>query len=297
MKVIVFFSEGMDHDKHSLGGKGASLCTLYQRGFKVPNGFIVTVSAFEQYLRQIEFADTLERLDRELCGLSSSTAVKALSLRARSKLLADEGKAVGLLKKDSFAALKRLEGDFFAVRSSANIEDGRQTSFAGQFDTRLNVRKSDILDAVVNCWASLFNSRALWTAKTAGVRLEQCKMAVVVQEMVHADISGVVLTQAPSNSENLLVEAIQGYGESLVSGSVDPDQQCSVSRATRTILRNTGAPLMEESLVFQLADLALSVENVFGEPQDIEYAVKDKNLFLLQSRPEVKRVNRIGNKK
>jgi pyruvate,water dikinase len=255
----------------------------------VPNGFIVTVSAFEEYLKQIEFANTLEELDRELCRLNSATAVKALSLRARSKLLAGEGKAAAFLKRELSIALSRLAGDFFAVRSSANMEDGRETSFAGQFDTRLNVRKPDVLDAVVGCWCSLFNSRALWTAKAAGIGLAQCKMAVVVQEMVHADFSGVVLTQSPSNSKDLLVEAIQGYGENLVSGSVNPDQQCSVSRETRTVGRNVGSHLMEEGLVSELARLALSVEDVFGEPQDIEYAAKDKEMYLLQSRPEVKK--------
>ncbi len=174
-----------------------------------------------------------------------------------------------------------------AVRSSACAEDSDAASYAGQQETFLNVSGgADVCRRIVECWASFFSERALFYRARKG-SLDDLRMAVVVQRMVEPKKSGVLFTADPvqRRRDRMIVEAIYGLGEQVVSGQVTPDHYV-VDRAgatKREHLPNGG--VLDGAELAALARLGLSLEETFGAPQDVEWAIADGELYLLQSRP------------
>jgi phosphohistidine swiveling domain-containing protein len=205
------------------------------------------------------------------------------------------------------AALARLGDGPFAVRSSATAEDAADTSFAGQQETYLGVRRDAVADAVRKCWASLFTDRAVAYRVKQGVDAAGLAMAVVVQLLVPAEVAGVLFTRDPRYSfgRRMLAEASWGLGEAVVSGRVTPDQYgldfdtgAVIDRMCgRKDVRITAAgeeavppadhwrPCLSDSALSQLAELGRRVEAVAGAPRDIEWAFAGGAFFLLQARP------------
>ena len=201
-----------------------------------------------------------------------------------------------------------------AVRSSANAEDLPEMSFAGQQDTYLNIIGEEALfSAVRDCWGSLWTPRAISYRDRMGIPHDEVAMAVVVQVMVTSDVSGILFTANPTtgNREDIIINASFGLGEAIVSGQVTPDtyvfdrkqnkmketqigskEQMIVSDQEDGVLvhevpkKKRDLPALDEGQVTDLVDLALKSEHHFGDvPQDIEWALKDDVLYLLQSRP------------
>jgi hypothetical protein len=208
-----------------------------------------------------------------------------------------------------FDELLRSLGDCsVAVRSSATGEDGADASFAGQQETLLGVRGLDaVLTAVEHCWASLHTDRAKAYRAKQGVADDRLAMAVVVQELVPADVAGVLFTRDPTDplGHRMLVEAAWGLGEAVVSGLVTPDR-FHLHRDTGAVLDRTlgakdtrvtaagaepvpdadrGRFCLDDTGLSQLADLGRRVEAFYGDPRDIEWAFAGGRLFLLQARP------------
>jgi pyruvate,water dikinase len=186
------------------------------------------------------------------------------------------------LEKEITSALKKLKGTRFAVRSSATAEDLLTASFAGQQDTFLNVSKKDVIISVKRCWASLFNSRAIYYRHEKNIP-HDVSMAVVVQEMVQADFAGVMFTVDPIRKKYILVEAAHGLGEKVVSGSVTPSG-FMIDRNTFAIAEKTINDPIDECIVKELAKIGIQVEKHYKSPQDVEFAVKNNEIFILQSR-------------
>ncbi len=181
----------------------------------------------------------------------------------------------------TFISKKKL----YAVRSSALDEDGSSYSFAGLQDTYLNVTYDHVIDKVEACYQSQFNERATEYRKSFGIEASK-GMTVVVQEMVDADYAGVIFTQNPLNNriDQVVIEVITGLGEKLVSGYLSP--------STYTIKRNNpdqydvqGESLLTENLIKELIDYAQKIEDVYEIPQDIEFAIRDNIVYILQARP------------
>ena len=175
-----------------------------------------------------------------------------------------------------------------AVRSSATCEDREGASAAGQHATFLMVRGEEaLLQAVRKCWASLWSSRALDYRQRRGLDQYTAKMAVIIQEMVPAEVSGVLFSRDPLQpGENCLrIEAVPGLGEALVSGSMAGD----VLLVDRNTLAQTGKRsnlnVLEGSCLQELCASALRIEEEFVAPQDIEFAIADNTVFFLQTRP------------
>jgi pyruvate,water dikinase len=200
-----------------------------------------------------------------------------------------------------------------AVRSSAVSEDGEAASFAGQQETFLSLRGVDaVLHAVRECWASFFTPRAMFYRAQKGV-LADVQMAVVVQEMVRAEKSGVMFTADPIHKQpgHMVIEAVFGLGEGIVSGMITPDHYVidrndgSLVRefiamqlravvhdvsgggtAERELSEEEGsARVLDQEALEGLRQTGLRLEEFFGKPQDVEWCIRESELFLLQSRP------------
>src|SRR2546421_442587 len=184
------------------------------------------------------------------------------------------------------AAYERL-GGAVAVRSSACAEDSQAASYAGQHETFLGVRGVDAVCArVVDCWASFFSERALFYRERKG-SLADLRMAVVVQQMLDPVKSGVLFTVDPVHRrrDRMVVEAVFGLGEQVVSGAVTPDHYV-IDRAGNIKREHiVDKRVLEPEEIRQIVELGRKLEEHFGKPQDIEWGIENGNVYLLQSRP------------
>jgi rifampicin phosphotransferase len=252
-------------DLPEAGGKGANLGELRRAGFPVPDGFLITTAAYA--------------LAAEAAGVTGETPATARVRLAASPVPAGIASAVR-------EAYRALGASAVAVRSSATAEDLADASFAGQQDTILSVSGEDaVLDAVRKCWASLWNDRAVAYRQTHEVPARGLRLAVVVQRMVDAQSAGVLFTADPitGRRRRAAIEAVRGLGEQLVSGAVNPDHFIVDSRSG-TVLERRGDTLSDAQLR-DLAALGARIEDHFGRPQDIEWAIdKAGKLWIVQSR-------------
>jgi len=215
-----------------------------------------------------------------------------------------KGAALDILKTVS-------EPAFVAVRSSATTEDLAEASFAGQQETFLNVKgENELIDAIKKCFASLFTSRATYYRHKQGFGNEGVSLAVVVQKMIDANKSGVIFSKDPSYKDsNVIIESVWGLGEGIVSGKVTPDKYLVsedleitdklISEKKLAITRDSGGnesivqltedrakqQVLKNAEIKKLAEIALHLEKHYGKPQDIEFAIENNEIFIVQTRP------------
>jgi pyruvate,water dikinase len=264
---VVWFRDERCRDVACAGGKGASLAALTAAGPQVPPGFVVASWVLER------------AVDGDL--------VRALLRDGERERVVELVQAAEPPRGAILAAYEDLGGGPVAVRSSACAEDSETASYAGQQETYLNVSGGDgVCRRVVDCWASFFSERAVFYRERKG-SLDDLRMGVVIQRMVTPAKSGVLFTVDPvqQRRDRMMVEAVFGLGEQVVSGHATPDHYV-VDRGgelKRERLVNGGV-LTRGDLVL-LADLGRSLEERFGRPQDVEWAIADGKLYVLQSRP------------
>jgi pyruvate,water dikinase len=293
-----------------VGGKGAHLGELSRiEGIRVPAGFCITTDAYERILADAPSVNgRLDRLSR--LEPDDRDAIRGLTLEIRQTL-----EAVAIPDDVAAAITHSLaclgEQVAYAVRSSATAEDLPTASFAGQQDTYLNVAGSAaILHHVRRCWASLFTERAVTYRLRNGFDHRKVRMAVVVQQMVFPQASGILFTADPvtGNRKVSSIDASFGLGEALVSGLVNPDvykvrdgEVVAKTVATKRIAlipSPTGGtyeqaiepeqqqqPALTDAQVVRLANLGRRIEGHFGHPQDIEWCLADDDFQIVQSRP------------
>lgn len=246
------------------GGKGANLGQLLRLGFPVPPGFVATTAAYRAALAA-----------NDLAGADPA------SLHARlPDIPLPPGVSAPLLD-----AYRRLGAPAVAVRSSGTAEDLATASFAGQHDTFLNVTGEEaLLTAVRACWASLWSSRAVDYRRQHGWDDRDLALAAVVQAMVPAEWAGVLFTADPvtGRRDRLVIEAVRGLGEALVSGEAAGHRYVVAKRRLRTLSGDRSLP---RRLPADLARLGVRIEAAFGRPQDIEWAYAGGAIAILQSRP------------
>ena len=272
-----------------VGGKGALLGELSRiEGIRVPPGFCVTTDAFTRILAGApSIDDRLARLSR--LEPEDGEAISALSAEIRKAVegipIADDV-ALAITR-----ALARLgEQAACAVRSSATAEDLPSASFAGQYDSYLNVvGPGAVLRHVSRCWASLFSERAVTYRLRNGFDHREVQMAVVVQKMVVPQAAGILFTADPVTSSRKVasVEASLGLGEALVSGLANADT--FKVRDGEVVARATPArqeqPALTDVEVLRLVQLGRRIEAHFGHPQDIEWCLAEGDFWIVQSRP------------
>ncbi|EMA41768.1 phosphoenolpyruvate synthase [Halobiforma nitratireducens] len=307
--AVLWLDEISADDLEKVGGKGASLGELTGAGLPVPPGFVVTAGTYRSFIEEAQIDEELfEAVDIDV---EDSTALSAAADRAQELIL--ETPFPDELREEILATYREVgDGEaFVAVRSSATAEDLPDASFAGQQETFLNVTEEDLLDRVRECWASLFTQRAIYYRQEQGFDHSAVNIAVVVQRMVDADKSGVMFTSHPSTGDpTMIIEAAWGLGEAVVSGAVSPDNyvvprdddDLEVTVAEKKVMHvkddETGetverevpedkrtARVIGDDEIDELVELGERVEDHYGDPQDVEWAIADGKVYMLQSRP------------
>lgn len=291
------------------GGKGANLGELITAGLDVPPGFCVTTAA---YRRAVVEAGLVGAIDEALRDVRTDDPASAEIASARITALFEGLTLPDDLAGAILAAYRALGAPPVAVRSSATAEDLPGASFAGQQATSLNVRDPDaLLGAVRRCWASLWSARAIAYRQRQGFHHDRVAVAVVVQQLVPAEVAGVLFTANPVTGarDEMVVNAALGLGEAVVGGLITPDS-FALDRETLTVReRQTGRqevetvlaergtterpldpdqaarPTLNDAQLARLGEVGLAIERHFGGPQDIEWAYADGRLWVLQARP------------
>ena len=310
-------------DTCTVGGKCANLGELKKIGMPVPDGFAITTDAYNSFIEEKgieeEINSLLEEAHEDLSDLNKVNKISdQISKIIQQTEIPEDIREVIILgfKK----TIEETEGiDSIAVRSSSVQEDMDTASFAGQYETELNIKgEEEFLEAVKKCWSSLFGSRLIEYRAKMNVGYEQAKIALGVQQMLNPLCAGIMFTLNPAtgNPNQILIEATWGQGESIVSGSVIPDSillnkntLCIEglhigSKATCTVVTEEGGVREEEvdeerrnkccltqREAQYLGELGKKIEDHYGTPQDIEWAVIEgpeypDNIFILQTRAE-----------
>jgi len=306
--LVIWDSESLSDGRDSLllvGGKAMGLHQLMQLNIPVPPWVVLTTALFRQVCRRDR------NIARLLAGKNENAMNTASQLRTRIKDVILEISEEELLK----TVWSRISGDGMipvAVRSSAADEDSKLRSFAGQMDSFLNITDVEMfLDAVRSCWASLFGERAVLYRIQNRMDPWSPEIAVIVQQMIDADVSGVVFTANPltGNRREMLVSSTWGLGEGLVAGLLDADTfildtagtvlRSELAKKEQRIVSSSkggtehglvtndqqAAASLNEPQLKELHDLALKVESSAGMPMDIEFAIAGGRAYLLQARP------------
>jgi phosphohistidine swiveling domain-containing protein len=262
-----------------VGPKAASLCALRRLRMKVPPCFFVTTRAFREHLE----ANGLRPQIALLAASTQPTLEETRQLIAWAPLMDS-------LRGQITTAYERLGAATVAVRSSATAEDLPGHSFAGQYETILGVTSLDAcLDAIKQCWASLWTQRAYEYRRRNGIDHQQVEMAVIVQQQIDPDAAGVAFSLDPvtGSRSRIVIEACRGLGDALVSGRVQPDRLILRKKNLGLIRRNlvTDEPSPDPKSAKKLARCVGRIETKLGGPQDIEWAIRNGTLWFLQARP------------
>ncbi|MHC4603759.1 MAG: PEP/pyruvate-binding domain-containing protein, partial [Planctomycetota bacterium] len=299
-----------DADISAVGAKALSLTRMDRIGLPVPPGFCITETAFQEHLELNNLVSHIRSVADEL-SIASPSAQKSVLSDLRQTII--KAPLADTLRQQIENNYRTLASDRVAVRSSATAEDLPGHSFAGQYDTFLDVADpKECIEAVKKCWASLWTQRAFDYRQNNGFDHTAVNMAVIVQALIEADVSGVLFTADPRYGRcgNIVIESCFGLGQALVSGKVTPDRfvvhrktlellfhtisekniECVLDRdgsVTEQQLSNEKSisPSLGKKHIKKLAKLARKIEAGFGSPQDIEWAVSKSKIYLLQSRP------------
>ncbi len=331
-KYIKWFSEIKQEDIKIVGGKGASLGEMYNNKFPVPPGFIITAQAFEFFISDIkeqisnivvgiDFENTQELQDktkkiRELIIKQNMPDELKQEILEDYHILSGEEINEKGISVDALNILKNSQEPIFvSIRSSATTEDLADASFAGQQQSFLNIKGDyELIEYVKKCFASLYTARAVYYRHKKGFSEDEALLAVVIQKMIDSEKSGVVFSKNPMNfKEEIIIEAVFGLGEGIVSGKIYPDhytisrtdleelkiEDIKVANKKIAIVRSSSGEnkvvnltpeksneqVLTKGMILEISDYALKLEKHYNKPQDIEFAVEHEKVYIVQSRP------------
>jgi pyruvate,water dikinase len=312
-KNILWFDEVDKEDVALVGGKGANLGEMAQAGFPVPRGFVVTSRAYFNFLEENKLKS---KIDQELKFVDINKPETFNEVSQRIKKLILQSRFPPLLAREIIQNYLKLGGlissALVAIRSSATVEDLPTASFAGQQATFLNVKgEANVVKKIQECWASLFEPRAIFYREEKGFDHFKVGIAVPVQEMIPAEVSGVMFTVDPiTNQKNrIVIEAIWGLGEYLVQGIVNPDiyvldknnleilskkiekqtiqliKVGSLNKKTVVSRRLRLKRKLTDKQIKELAQIGKKIHHHYFYPQDIEWVLYKKRFYIVQARP------------
>ena len=241
------------------GGKGASLGEMTNAGIPVPHGFVVLANAFDRFLEETDLNLEIEARLKEVNPEDTNSIDKVSSVL---RDVIHDTKMPDDLAEEILQSFDELGAEYVAVRSSATAEDGAVASWAGELDTFLNTTRENVIEKVKECWSSLFTPRAIFYRHEKDLVDAQVSVAVVIQEMIQSEISGIAFTVHPVTEDynQMIIEAGFGLGEAIVSGQVTPDSyivlksdmsifDINVGHQTRKLVKSppkAGRPLAEK---------------------------------------------------
>jgi len=320
---VKWFSELNKESGPIAGGKGANLGEIYSLDVPVPPGFVITAQAYDFFIKEADIDDKIKEL---LEGFDYEDTKQLQDKTKEVRKIIEGSKMPKEMEEDILEAYEHLgaadfdvakgsaldilrnsaEPIFVAVRSSATTEDLAEASFAGQQDTYLNIKgNANLINHVKKCFASLFTTRATYYRAKQGFKHEEAHLAVVVQKMVDSKKSGVIFSKDPSyKKDHIIIEAIFGLGEGIVSGKITPDNyvvsrdlkilEKKISNKKIAITRDSGgnrsiikltnersnSPVLKDNEIKRLAIIALKLEEHYQKPQDIEFAIENEEIFI-----------------
>ena len=314
MSTIRFFKDISKNDVAIAGGKGASLGEMTRAGIPVPSGFVILAGAFDRFLEESGLKEDIEaRLKAARPDDVNSVEKASMTIRdaIHDRPMPED------LTAEILHAFDTLGAEYVAVRSSATAEDSQIASWAGELETYLNTTRDDVIDNVKMCWSSLFTPRAIFYRHEKNLIDHDVSVAVVIQKMAQSDVSGVAFTVHPvtEDPDQMIIEAAFGLGEAIVSGQVTPDayivhkKDLSILDITvgsqgkklvkskvishKSKVMNEWIKLGEEGSrqkltgrqIIEVAQMCKKIEEHYGFPCDIEWAMEKGHLFVTQSRP------------
>jgi pyruvate,water dikinase len=307
-KLVIAFITRMKRDKHAgapltlrlreiegehlphVGGKALNLARMMRAGLPVADGFVITVGSFQRFLEATPAQIPAEENrvgEKEQPSLAALTALgQKMCRRLRTQPIPANTEAAVRAALNHFP-----DAQLWAVRSSASAEDSVRHSFAGQYDSFLNVRPEEVPRRIRECWLSCFGPRAI-TYRTLIEMRSPPAMAVIVQQMVPAERAGVLFTADPISGDRnrIVIEGAHGLGDRVVAGEVVPDR-IVVERSSLGPIQPPSAEvqnvpgLLDPRIARRLAELGARAEAVLSGPLDIEWAVSGDRIYLLQARP------------
>jgi len=309
-EFVVWLEDITQGQDYLVGRKAFGLATAARSGLLTPDGFCLTVKAYHAFIENHKMdqkiADILGEIDPDSMDQIEEGGRQIHRLFEGAELLDP-------VIREIESAYERLGKLAVAIRSSATVEDMQTASFAGQYESYLNIIGVDsILEAVKRCWGSLWMPRAIRYRSLNDVYSTHVGMAVLIQEMVDADTAGVMFTMNPLNgrTDEIVINAAYGLGELVVDGSVTPDTfiirknpytivsrvigskeimavgyvEGSTQKVVVPVDKQNEASLSNQEIL-ELASIAREVEQLFGSAQDVEWACAQKRIYLLQARP------------
>ena len=310
MSLALPLNEITQKDRSRIGGKGFALAAMQKSGMQIPEAICISTEAYQEYVSSTGLKDQMHmELYRKPFEEMRWEEIWDTALRIRN-IFAKTPMPSRLQKELKDAIPIRFSKRPVSVRSSAPGEDSSKTSFAGLHESFVNIRGLEsILEHIRLVWASLWSDRALLYRQELGLDVEKSTMAVVVQEMVFGERSGVVFGMSPVHEKQSAVEAVYGLNQGLVDGTVEPDRWI-LNRDSGKILSHhparrekvlmpgpkgvrletlprklrNRAPLNDKE-VKEVYDLVMKAEALFGSPQDVEWTYSKEILHALQARP------------
>ena len=310
---VVWFSEVDKEDIALVGGKGANLGEMAKADFPVPDGFITTAYAYFNFLKENNLEKKINHLVNTI-NFEEPHSLKQVSSHIKREIMS--GVFSDDFKVEIYKYYKKLGGTLsdplVAVRSSATAEDLPDASFAGQQETYLNVKgESNLILSIKKCWASLFEERAIFYRHENRFDHTKVGIAVVVQKMIASDKSGVMFTIDPVTNDKtkIVIEAIYGLGELIVQGKVTPDHfevskdkdkiEFKQINSQNVMLKKIGSENKEVGVSFlskkrqkisddeilKLYELGKKLEKHYFFPQDVEWAIENEKVYIVQTRP------------
>ena len=297
------------------GGKGASLGEMTKAGIPVPPGFVILADAFEYFINPSSSVQASEVGAEITFQLGKVNYDDTNSIDKASNIIRDimhDTRIPADLATQIVTEFKRLKAKHVAVRSSATAEDSSIASWAGELETYLNTTEKTLLENVKRCWSSLFTPRAIFYRFEKNLVDQKVLVAVVVQQMVESEISGITFTVHPVTKDpnQMIIEAGYGLGEAVVSGSITPDSyiidkadqlivDINIAQQDKQLLRGSQGGVEWKNIaakqqpqqkltgkqIMELAAICQRIEKHYGKPQDIEWAYAGGKFYITQSRP------------
>lgn len=308
MRNIISLNEAGGDNSYLCGNKAASLSKIINKGIKVPSGICLTRYAYDSFIKDNEIDKfIISELSRKRYEDMRWEELWDASLRIRN--LFTKADIPKILYEEIISVIENnFRGRPLAIRSSSLSEDSSSASFAGIHESFINqVTTSSIIQSIKLVWASLWSDTALLYRDEISLSVNESAMAVIIQEMISGEISGIAFCESPYDKNEAIIESVFGLNKGLVDGDIEPDRFIidrkkrnvkSVYNATHTrkvsptkngvkfvSLNNLKTSSLNQLQIKNIYDHMEELENLFNAPQDIEWTIKGEEIYILQSRP------------